>query len=122
MPWITDVHFTDVEGSFGDFMLTQDLGYLAWDGEEWIVPAKFVGDLSSIPFFLRWLIPKTILGKSPWLHDYLYRMPLPDVDRKKADFLFYTGAIDEGMKPWKAEVMYRGLRLGGWASWNKYRQ
>jgi hypothetical protein len=117
--WVTDVHFTDVDGSFGDFMLEQDLVYEDWSGVEWVTPARFICDLNSIPFFLRPFIAKTILGKTPWLHDYLYRVQPKGVERKMADLLYMEGAIDEGMSEDRAKWMYRGLRVGGWMAWRK---
>ncbi len=122
MPWMSDAYFTDVDGSFGDFMLVRDLIYLDWDGKKWVTPQYFVSDLSSIPFFLRFAVPKTGLGKAPILHDYLYRTPKPYVSRKHADYLFYIGAVDEGMSKWKAKSLYYGLRSGGWLSWRKSRK
>ncbi|RLA60690.1 MAG: hypothetical protein DRQ89_12460 [Epsilonproteobacteria bacterium] len=117
--WITDVHVTDVDGSFGDFMLEEALVYMDGNDKEWITPPLFVSDLSSIPALLRPFIPKTILGKAPWLHDYLYRTQPEGVTRKRADQLFKEGALDEGMPHWKSHIMYRGLRLGGWMAWRK---
>ena len=115
--WVTDVHFTDVDGSLGDYMLEADLVYEDKDGKLWITPSGFEGDLSSIPRFLRPFIPKTILGKTPWLHDYLYRVQPLGVKRKTADRLYREGAKAEGMSDGKARVMYAGLRMGGWVTW-----
>ena len=117
MPWMTDVSMTDVDSSFGDFQLLADLVYRDEYGAEWTVPAGFIGDLSSVPGIVRTIIPKTILGKAPWLHDFLYRTQPPGVTRAHADYLFRAGAIDEGMKPWKAWALWAGLRVGGWMAW-----
>lgn len=124
MPWLTDVHITDVDGSFGDFKLEQDLIYVDKNGREWVTPAEFVGDLSSIPAIVRPFIPKTILGKAPWLHDYLYRhQPHGSTaeHRKQADELYREGARDEGMGKFTSHILYVGLRAGGWVSWNAHK-
>jgi len=119
MVWLTDVAMTDVDSSFGDFQLLEDLVYQDEYGAHWTVPAGFIGDLSSVPGVIRTIIPKTILGKTPWLHDYLYREKPHRVTRAHADHLFYAGAVDEGMKKWKAWGLWFGLRIGGWAAWKR---
>lgn len=124
MPWLNDVHITDVDGSFGDFKLEQDLIYIDKNGREWLTPAEFVGDLSSIPAIVRPFIPKTILGKAPWLHDYLYRhQPHGSTTkhRKQADQLYRDGARDEGMGNFTSYILYAGLRTGGWVTWNSHK-
>ena len=73
MPWITDVHMTDVDSSFGDFQLEADLVYEDEYGAHWTVPAGFIGDLSSIPAILRPFVSPTILGKT-----LATRLPLPN--------------------------------------------
>lgn len=126
MPWITDVHFTDADGDLGNFELLQDLVYQDWSGKLWTVPKTSSSDLSSIPPFLRWLFSKTVLGKAPWLHDYLYRHQPQGVTREIADRLYYEGGIDEGLNltGWrfkfhrvKCYSLYLGLRAGGGATW-----
>ena len=118
--WTTKAHIEYVDQSGGDFMLLKKLVFIDSEGKEWITPAGFVSDLSSIPRWLRWAVPKTILGKAPFLHDLNYRQNPYKITRKKADQLYYQGAIDEGMKKWRAGVLYRGLRLGGWFSWQSH--
>jgi len=125
MPWLTDVHITDVDSSFGDYQLEQDLIYVDNKGERWVTPAGFIGDLSSIPALLRPFIPKTILGKAPWLHDFIYQFQprgSSSSHRKQADSLYHDGAIDEGMSKVTAKALYLGLRVGGWMVWNKYKK
>jgi len=125
MPWVTDVHISDVEGSFGDYILEQELRYICKDGIEWVTPAGFIGDLSSIPGIIRPFIPKTVLGKAPWLHDFLYRCQPHGSSakhRKQADTLYRDGALDEGMGVKKAYALYYGLRIGGWMTWNSHKK
>ena len=115
--WINDVHITDVEGSFGEYMLEADLTYEDKDGRLWITPKGFSGDMSSIPAFLRPFIPKTILGKAPWPHDFGYRTQPEGISRKQWDIVYREGAKAEGMSKRLAHFLYSGLRIGGWAGW-----
>ena len=121
MGWISDVHFTDVDGSLGDFLLEKDLMYQDSAMRLWITPKGFVSDLSSFPWFVRMFTPVTILSKSPWLHDYLYRQQPEGVTRKQADLLYRDGAVDEGMSKSHANRLYAGLRVGGWLTWRSHR-
>ena len=120
--WLTDVHITDVDGTSGWYELEEDLVYRDKHGLIWITPAGFQGDLSSIPPAVRPFIPVTVLGKAPWLHDYLYRFQIRGVTRKDADRLYREGAKAEGMSKRQANLLYAGLRIGGWAGWNMYKK
>ena len=109
---------TDVEGSAGEFRLLEPIHYRDdMTGKIWTVPAGALGDLASIPRFIQPFVSKTILCKTPWLHDFLYRTRPEGVTRATADLLFREGAIDEGMSKWLAWTLWCGLRIGGWASW-----
>ena len=122
VPWLTDIHITDVDNSGGDYQLEQILKYKDYQGKEWAVPVGFISDLSSIPALIRPFVPKTILGKAPWLHDYLYQTQPDSVTRKTADKLYLHGARDKGMSNITAYVLYSGLRIGGWVAWAKYKR
>jgi hypothetical protein len=122
MRWLTDVHFTDVDGSLGDFLLEVDLVFLDADFKMWLVPKGSISDLSSFPWFVRVVTPVTTLSKAPWLHDHLYRTQPKGVCRKQADRLYQQGAIAEGMSKAAAYTLYAGLRVGGWLTWRKHRR
>lgn len=88
------------------------------------VHAGFETDGASIPRAL-W----SIVG-SPWsgdwdkaavLHDFLYRHPLPGMTRSDADSAFLAGLIELGIPSSTRWAMHKGVRLGGWSMWNKYR-
>lgn len=96
------------------------------------VPVGFLTDYASIPRVLHPLLPKT--GKSytraAVLHDYLYATgyvpldPAPvhvSIPRQYADDVLRRVAAEDGCPPALRELMYRGVRLGGWAAWRKYR-
>lgn len=96
---------------------------------EWILrkPIEYQGvyvrvgfrfDGASIPVGLRWLFPHG--GKkffAACLHDYLYRNQFGS--REEADKMFYRAMIDNGVPKWEAITLYRGVRAGGWLSWER---
>ncbi len=84
------------------------------------VSAGFVTDFASIPRFARMLIPK--LGrynKAAVLHDAMYQGVIFAFNRYGADLLFLDGMVALGVAPWKRRLMYRFVRLFGWAAWKK---
>ena len=96
-----------------------------WVGDDFEVTSS-VGtttDFSSIPKLMRWYAaPAT--GKHRWAavpHDKGYRDNPLNWPRKKWDELYRDIARSEGTRPAKAKVLYTGLRLFGWAAWNKHR-
>lgn len=58
-----------------------------------------------------------IVKRASGVHDWLYENQT--FDRKLADLVFRELLIADGCPRWKAAVMYRALRVGGWAAWNK---
>lgn len=116
--WLNDVAISDVDGwPLGDYHLLDDLSYQDDKDRVWTTPKGFVGDLSSFPWFVRVWLPKTALAKAPWPHDYGYRHQPDGTSRKDWDEVYRDGAIAEGMDPATAQLLYRGLRLGGGVSW-----
>ena len=81
------------------------------------VPAQFVTDFHSIPRLLWRVLFPTDYGQAAVIHDYLYRyklMPRAECDRA------YRDALVELQAPgWKVNVMYAGVRVGGWRAYRK---
>lgn len=100
--------------------LVAPLVYHAEDGQRFLVPAGFVTDYASIPWFVRWRFPKS----GPWkwgatLHDYLYQHN--GVTRARADALFNEGMAAKDVS-WRArQTLYWGVRTGGRLTWKRYR-
>jgi hypothetical protein len=96
------------------------------------IPAGFRCDLASIPQMFQWLIPK--LGKwnkAAVVHDWFYKNNRLEKDdgeyiatltRLQVDDLFYQIMKGSGVSWWKRHAMYRAVRLGGWVTWNGYRE
>ncbi len=90
-----------------------------------MVPAGFVSDGASIPKILWPVIggPWGRYGKAAVLHDFLYQRwgrgsPLA---RREADRVFFRAMKLLGVKPWRRNLMYWGVRAVGWLAWRKKR-
>ena len=100
------------------------------------VPTGFVTDFASVPWVFWTFLPYWgKYGKAAVIHDYLYQFlrqmleqpqykPLFDSfyyakenPRKFADDVFHEAMLVGGTKPWKAKVMYWGVRAFGWLAW-----
>lgn len=89
--------------------------YLAEYGDlKIVVPADFIFDGASVPFF-GWLPTYTPFHPDVMapalLHDWLYLNH--QVDRKTADQIFYDFLVLNGAGKFKAKLMHKGVRIGG---------
>jgi len=100
----------------------EDIEYTLHDGSKIVIPAYFMSDGGSIPWvFTKGLKPNGVMLAAYHLHDYLYSKSSPyKISRKHADQLLflYSGAVDYPMH--KRQLIYAGVRVGGWASWKKH--
>ena len=111
------------------------------------VPVGFITDFASIPKILWPLMPPTgWYGKIAVIHDILYqrgRIDNREISRKYADDVMNEGmcilaaswVLEHGRSTpgypqlpqgelrslMEREAIYRGIRAGGWVTWNKYR-
>jgi hypothetical protein len=86
-----------------------------------IVPAGFVTDLASVPRIpLAFFLAGGTAEEPAVVHDFIYsRAPVP---RDMADKVFLEAALVSGVPAWRANLMYAGIRLGGWMAWNDHRR
>lgn len=126
--WLTDDKITSEDGMLGYFRLQAPLDYRDNHGDVWTTPTDTVSDLSSFPWFIRMVIPTTVLVKSPFQHDHHYKEQPDDpqtkkpITRKRSDQLYRDSAFAEGLDERRAKRFYIGLRAGGWITWRKYRR
>ena len=87
-----------------------------------VIPNGFHSDGCSIPRMF-W----TIIGhplaidymREAFLHDWLYYTQ--PCARKIADKILYDEMKKSGRVGWfRRSLIYRGIRIGGWAAWNKH--
>jgi hypothetical protein len=91
---------------------------LIWktDTETIIIPAGFLTDLASIPWWLRWLF--SVNGKhrsAAILHDYLFTVQI--YDREQTDALFMKAMEWSGVRATQRFALHAGVRIGGWPRW-----
>ena len=104
----------DRKGGFWE--LESPLVYLAGDGSTYVVPRRFQTDLASIPAFFRRFFP--VNGRhrpAAVLHDWFYATH--EIDRTKADAIFYEAMMSCGEYGWKAKMFFYAVRVGGWIAW-----
>ena len=76
------------------------------------VPAGFVTDLESCPRYpvVYWLVGD-LVQEPACLHDWLYSTA--PFSRLTCDQILREASIAMKTKPWQADVIYAGVRLGG---------
>jgi hypothetical protein len=86
-----------------------------------VVPARFMTDFSSVPRWpLTYLLTGNTAHEAAVIHDYLY--VLGEYSRAQSDEIFREAAIVVGEPLWRANLMYAGIRIGGWVAWRRYRK
>lgn len=105
----------------GKYKILAGFPYTHPDFEDIEVPEGEETDLASIPRLARWLVTGHDQTRKPAvIHDYLYKYTIGT--RKEADLIFLEGMKETGTPVWKRTICYRAVRLGGSASWHKYRE
>jgi|SRR6185437_5424361 len=107
--------------------------YIIDDTTKVTVPTGFCTDLTSVPQ-LFWNIfppPGGMYGKAAVIHDYIYYYGTvynykdninQSITRKQADQVFMQAMNDLNVPWYTRYTLYIGLRVGGWNTWNKYRE
>lgn len=96
--------------------LLQPLRVKMADGAIIEVPAGFETDFASVPRACWQLVP-------PWgqyspaavVHDYLYNTG--QMPRVESDNIFLDVMAALGVPWWQRQIMYWGVRIGGWLAW-----
>ena len=123
MKVVLEVHFVTerVYTSSEDgvtFRLEQPL-IVTLEGKMLTVPLGFETDLDSVPRIpLAYWLAKGRAFKSAILHDWLYFEGYP---REFADDVMFGAMIAEEVTEGFRELIYAGVRAGGWHAYNKHR-
>jgi hypothetical protein len=104
------------------FALEFPLVYEAVNGRLFTVPEGSETDFASVPRILWNLLPPFGQhSRAAVLHDWLYVHAPSGMTRAEADALFLEAMAVLGVNWLTRHAMYRGVRLGGWTAWNRYR-
>lgn len=105
-------------------VLTRSLVYLDGSGVMYTIPEGFRCDLASVPRIFRSVAtPWHQSARAGILHDCIYRWAIWwGVTRSESDELYRQALVDDEVSRWRAWVQKRGVRLGGWRSWNRWRK
>lgn len=97
----------------GGFSLGEQLEYYSMIVGMWIkVPKGERTDFASVPWYVRWIIPK--VGKynlATIIHDYLYQHA--KFNKKIADRVFREAMKVLGVGRVRRNLMYAAVRIGG---------
>lgn len=121
-------HLEDQENGTTAKLLSR-LTYTTVDGWAITVPAGFVTDFASIPRPL-WVVipPRGKYNRPAIIHDWLYqRAPFdPTTNRRvtqaRADSILREACENCDDRFTQRWTIYLGLRVGGFVTWNRYRQ
>lgn len=84
------------------------------------VPAGFVTDFASIPAIIWPILPPIgAYDKAAVVHDWFYVNN--GCTRAEADGVLKQGMRDLGVNGFKLQLIWLGVRSGGWVPWGKYR-
>lgn len=91
-----------------------------------VVPKGFIADGASVPRALWPFMPPDGTHRAAALaHDWLYAnkgyLEKPNLlwERYEADDVFLELMLKALIKPWRANIAFRGVRLGGWLPWRR---
>jgi hypothetical protein len=115
--------FRDVDGD--KFLLDEDypVKFVLWfRGSQFLIPAGFQSDLSSIPWFLRWWIDRASLGLvPPLIHDYMcdnrgkfisMSGDMIEIERLEVNIIFLLTMLLSGVKFDRAITAFVGVCIG----------
>jgi len=86
-----------------------------------VVPAGWITDLTSIPWWVPFVHREGLHTPASVLHDFLYAKP-GHRKRSAVDELYLYAMKDNGVRRITRMAIYRGVRLGGWKAWRRYRR
>lgn len=113
--FLSPLRTEDLDGRRG--RLLEELRYYsAILGREIVLEAGFVADSYSAPYDLvgSWIV-RGIDRRPSWIHDKLYGEH--STTRAQADAVLLEAMESVGIAWWRAQLIYRGVRLGGGLFW-----
>lgn len=84
------------------------------------VPVGFQTDFASVPRFpLIYVLLGDTAHEPAVIHDWLYYSAI--VTREMADNVLYEAMTVFGVEDWRRDMIYEGVRAGGWYAWDQHR-
>ena len=114
------------------WVIVKDYHYII-NGQDLVIPTGFIFDGASVPKFLHaWLSPMGVLLVGGLIHDYGYKYQtllckgkkksIGTKTQKELDIIFRDVNIIQNGFRLINYLAYYGLKLGGFAAWNKHRK
>lgn len=102
-----------------DWELQYEVRVTIKDGQVIYIPAGFITDFASIPWFFRRMFqPATGRHRRAALvHDYLFRTASEPFTFSECNTIFNNIMITDGTVEWKRKLIYNGVRFGGRSSY-----
>ena len=97
-------------------VLENNVVWLCDDGDTYVVPAGYVFNLASLPWWIGWALTK--LGKhqrAACLHDWFYDNRTNS--KTWADLQFRQAMDMDSVKGWRKWMAWSGVAVGGWFAW-----
>lgn len=92
------------------------------NGIDYSIRPGFITNLGSVPKLLRHIVdPADESTLAFIIHDYLYSITVSEVTRKDADLVLRNVAIACHQSKFEAYAAWIGVRVGGWANFNKFK-
>lgn len=92
-----------------------------WQDRKFVVPEAFVTDFASVPrLFQRVLPQRGRYSPAAVAHDWLYWSGT--LSKKDADLVLLDLAKRLGVGWVDRQMLYQGVRIGGFVAWNQYRK
>jgi hypothetical protein len=125
----SNTSFTSFEVSYIDRnerKLLRDFTYFDEEFGPIVVPKEFktdfatIGALKNVLLFGLYALLAGYGDRSATVHDYLYvnkGTSDQNIDRKKADEIFYRALRSEGIARWRAGIFFLGVRVFGGFYW-----
>lgn len=103
----------------GTWRLTSTFSYESdVANQTFTVPAGFVTDFASVPRIpIFFMLVGDVASEAAVIHDYLYSVQ--STSRAVADKVLKEAAKVAGCPNWQAQILYLGVRLGGWYIWDR---
>lgn len=121
MPFLTEIDLRNDKVDESNWIVLSELRYQSRRENDVviIVPQGFVSDLSSVPRLPLVYALFGGRGNGPAIvHDWCYRTGCRE--KGAADLLFLDGMKDIGLSWWIRDLMYMGVKYGGYWTYKGY--